>query len=202
MKYIRGHNFKNRGITQRLSIEHIRKEVESKGDILISSEYKNCYSRLEILFKECGHIWEAQWTNYQQGHRCGNPHCRAKHQNNKLVKMPRGPRNHRWNPSANYRESNSPGIGVWVQRVFKRDSFICKKCLQKSGDIEAHHIKPYALFEEERTVLENGITLCNLHHKEYHAIYGKTNKCNKETLTLWLLSSCNSTAFQAIILQM
>lgn len=67
----------------------------------------------------------------------------------------------------------------WRMEVFKRDNFACIKC-QSRIDIEADHIKPFALILEENNIrslkdaiqhdelwdIANGQTLCRKHHKE------------------------------------
>jgi len=53
----------------------------------------------------------------------------------------------------------------WRIAVFERDSFTCQSCHQVGGYLTAHHIKSFAHYPELRTVLENGITLCEDCHK-------------------------------------
>jgi len=78
-------------------------------------------------------------------------------------------------------------LNAWRMSVFDRDQFTCKKCNAKStGNIEAHHILPYALFPEVRTDISNGITLCKSCHAKYHSAYGKSGKCNHKTMDLYI----------------
>lgn len=63
---------------------------------------------------------------------------------------------------------NSAQIKFWRTKVFERDNFTCQKCKCKGGKLNAHHIKPFALFPHLRTELSNGITLCETCHKEEH----------------------------------
>ena len=56
---------------------------------------------------------------------------------------------------------------LWRQAVFERDEFACIKCgNNKSGNLEADHIKPWALFPELRYAIDNGQILCINCHKE------------------------------------
>jgi hypothetical protein len=48
----------------------------------------------------------------------------------------------------------------WRIKVFKRDSFTCRKCGKNKSPIEAHHIKPFYKYEKLRFWVSNGITLC------------------------------------------
>ena len=56
----------------------------------------------------------------------------------------------------------------WRTSVFKRDNFTCQKCGIVGGELNAHHIKPYAKYKELRYELSNGITLCEDCHKLVH----------------------------------
>ena len=59
---------------------------------------------------------------------------------------------------------------LWRESVFKRDNWTCVWCGYKSkgtrpADINADHIKPFALFPELRFAIDNGRTLCIPCHK-------------------------------------
>lgn len=59
----------------------------------------------------------------------------------------------------------------WRKKVFERDNWTCRFCGIRSGngkhvELQADHIKPFALFPELRFVLENGRTLCVSCHQK------------------------------------
>ncbi len=70
----------------------------------------------------------------------------------------------------------------WRSDVFTRDDFTCQNCGQKSGGLNAHHIKSFftiiqcyeittleeALECDELWNINNGITLCKVCHKKIH----------------------------------
>jgi hypothetical protein len=58
---------------------------------------------------------------------------------------------------------SEPKYKEWRMSVFKRDNFQCKICKSKVG-LQAHHILKWAEFPELRYDLNNGITLCLVHH--------------------------------------
>ena len=60
--------------------------------------------------------------------------------------------------------------------VFERDGYTCQRCQSKrGGDLVAHHINGYHWDKDNRTEVDNGATLCEKCHKEFHSIYGYGN---------------------------
>lgn len=60
-----------------------------------------------------------------------------------------------------------PAYKDWREKVFKRDDYTCQNCgvrceqgLGHTVVLNAHHIKPFALYPELREVVSNGLTLC------------------------------------------
>lgn len=64
------------------------------------------------------------------------------------------------------KKRNSYKYRQWREIVLKRD----KKCVKcgSTEKLQAHHIKPFALFPLERYEITNGITLCERCHKAEH----------------------------------
>lgn len=60
----------------------------------------------------------------------------------------------------------------WRHNVYERDQYTCQCCQEVGGSLNAHHIASYARYPELRTTLDNGITLCESCHKEFHKLYG------------------------------
>lgn len=61
---------------------------------------------------------------------------------------------------------------MWREAVFKRDGGVCQKCGSKEW-INPHHIFNFAQHVDKRFEVDNGITLCRKHHREFHSIYGR-----------------------------
>lgn len=61
---------------------------------------------------------------------------------------------------------NSKEYKLWRIAVFQRDNYTCIWCgNNKSGNLNADHIKPFSLFPELRFAIDNGRTLCIDCHK-------------------------------------
>lgn len=69
----------------------------------------------------------------------------------------------------------------WRKSVFERDHYTCAICGQVGGELNAHHIRPFATHEELRFDIDNGITLCKECHKKVH----------KEKDERWLKDECS-----------
>lgn len=73
------------------------------------------------------------------------------------------------------------GIKAWKGSVFKKDNYICQKChISGNGNIVAHHLNGYHWDIENRLNINNGVTLCQQCHIEFHNIYGNKNNTIKQ----------------------
>jgi len=69
----------------------------------------------------------------------------------------------------------------WMITVKIRDNFKCQQCFTDNR-LEAHHIKPYRFFVEDRYKVDNGLTLCGTCHKKEEAHLKKQRIWAKEFL--------------------
>jgi len=171
-----GCSHKKMGLDQTLPFETIKTKIDSvKNYKLLSDEYINSYTKLEILHESCGDVFQMTWANFSQGQRC--PKC--------WIKNNRGENHGRWNHNLTDEERenirNCPENREWIKAVLDRDNDTCQKC-GTTKNLEAHHIFPWALFPKLRFEVENGIVLCEGCHKYYHSIYRNGSECNLETL--------------------
>lgn len=80
---------------------------------------------------------------------------------------------------------NSVKYKDWRDAVYERDDYTCQKCHIRGGALHPHHIESFAKFPALRYDIRNGITLCTIHHKEFHQIYG-LRKFTAENLITYL----------------
>jgi hypothetical protein len=69
----------------------------------------------------------------------------------------------------------------WRNLVFKRDKYTCCYCGKVGGNLNAHHIKPWAYFKDDRYNLSNGITMCEPCHRKTYKNTFKIRKQNDIT---------------------
>ena len=98
---------------------------------------------------------------------------------NKGKKFPQisGKKHWNWKGGITPRMLNTPEYKLWRKKVFERDNYTCQFCGQRGGDLEADHIKPWALYPKLRFEVSNGRTLCKKCHKTTFRFYG--NKYTK-----------------------
>lgn len=65
----------------------------------------------------------------------------------------------------NYRLRRSTRYKLWRKAVYERDNYTCQICFKIGGELNADHIKPWALYPELRFDLNNGRTLCVSCHR-------------------------------------
>lgn len=61
----------------------------------------------------------------------------------------------------------------WAKTVKDRDGYICQICKAYGVSLNSHHKNSWDTFEDQRYLLENGITLCATCHSTLHAVYGR-----------------------------
>lgn len=80
---------------------------------------------------------------------------------------------------------SSTELKLWRESVFTRDNWTCQKYGIRGEKLHAHHIHNFADYPELRTSIENGITLSEKAHKEFHKKYGN-KKITREQLEEFL----------------
>lgn len=67
------------------------------------------------------------------------------------------------------------GYLAWRRDVLDRDDYTCKRCGVGGSwsDFDVHHILSYTKYPALQLEVDNGLTLCECCHSEFHGLYGK-----------------------------
>lgn len=72
-------------------------------------------------------------------------------------------------------------LKAWRTKVFTRDDFTCCICnVRGNGTLHAHHLNGYHWFVDGRFDEGNGVTLCEVCHKDFHRTYGTRNNTKEQ----------------------
>jgi len=106
----------------------------------------------------------------------------------KISEANKGAKSHFWKGGIcklNEIERKSIEYRLWREAVFARDNWICQKYGIRGGKLHPHHIKNFAEYPELRFAIDNGITLSEKAHREFHKKYGLRNN-TREQLEDWM----------------
>lgn len=77
-------------------------------------------------------------------------------------------------------EREGPEYRDWRKAVFIRDNYTCQICgahnykgKGKTVSLVAHHLDCFKDFPDKRYDIDNGVTLCDKCHNQFHIVYGK-----------------------------
>ena|ERR1017187_6911698 len=88
----------------------------------------------------------------------------------------RGPEAWNWKGGTSLNKHRGLDYDNWRQAILTRDDWTCQNCHQRGVYLEAHHIKSWAEYPEERYNLDNGIVLCSPCHKLTDNYRGKNTR--------------------------
>lgn len=123
----------------------------------------------------CGHEHAIDLSKFLNGQGAECPKC----------SRPKGEQHFAYNPDLSdedrIRNRDLYEYIFWRKAVFNRDNYICTACgYANGGRLVAHHVESYGTCPEKRFLVENGITLCDKCHKEFHKNYGYGRNTQKQ----------------------
>lgn len=98
-------------------------------------------------------------------------HFFGKHHSAETIEKMSGINNHNWKGGLSRERDiikSKQEYKDWRKEVFRRDGYTCVRCLERGGDLNAHHILSFTGFSKERFKVDNGATLCVPCHKWVH----------------------------------
>lgn len=126
-----------------------------------------------------GHQGQTDVTNFLRGKRCRKCWNKSNRQENHYA----------WNPELTQKDRltrrHFPETREWRTAVFERDSYTCQVCQQLGNKLVAHHLNGWDKHPNQRFDINNGVTLCQKCHKQFHSVYGN-KKNTKNQYTEWL----------------
>ena len=146
---------------------------------------------LWVVKCHCGELFETRpyriFTEVTKS--CG---CYRRKYSSEQAKKYIGELHPNWNPELTDEQRiskrNISGVVDWRNSVYQRDYYTCKVCNKKGGKLNAHHIDGWNWCTEKRFDVDNGITLCESCHEDFHSVYGKGDNTEEEFLLFSMLS--------------
>ena len=174
----RDKNGRNKG--KRISVKRGTKIMVCIEDLPINSHY-------DVLVECdcCKKEYYIQYGNYTRSNMDGNIYCKSC--TSALFNSREN--NPNWNPNKTDEERelgrHYKEYSNFTKRILARDNFTCR-CCEKSGvHLNVHHLNGYSWYIEGRTDDNNGVTLCDNCHDNFHSLYGRGNN-TKEQFEEWL----------------
>lgn len=167
-------------------------ECSNKGKTMFCSGENNlCYKRTKVNCEICNKeiLMIDSKIKANKHIYCSNECCSV----GKSI-FYNGENSFNWNPNRTLEERTLQRsyfeYFVWRSEVFKKDEFKCQYCGNIGYSLNAHHLNGYHWDIEHRLDINNGATLCNECHKNFHSKYGvKYN--TKEQFCEWMLNKNN-----------
>lgn len=141
---------------------------------------------------DCGKIVFVQRCGLKTGN---NKSCGC--YRNEMTKKRVGDRHPSWRSDISQeervkrRQEDIPKYDFWRKSVFVRDNFRCKIC-NCSGGINAHHLDGWNWCKGRRYDINNGVTLCTKHHKEFHSLFGNKDNTSEEFFQYYVVMKASN----------
>ena len=161
--------------------------VDKSRKIRVKIEHLQNGSRVKVSLKcdECGKITKSTYVDYLSHNHNGKTYCNKC--SSKVLCSGEKAYNYRHDLTKEERENGRDGLEKteFVKKVMARDNYTCQCCNKPlNHDGVVHHLNGWDNFKEQRYDVQNGITLCETCHKNFHSKYGYGNN-TKEQFEEW-----------------
>lgn len=127
-------------------------------------------------------VTEKHKENLKKNHKGTTGYKFTREVRKKLSELKKGEKCYWWKGGItpiNKQIRNSIEYRLWRESIFERDNYTCIWCGARSKkgervELNADHIKPFALYPELRFAIDNGRTLCVSCHETTDTYKGKT----------------------------
>jgi hypothetical protein len=170
---------KLREMNLKYDIESAKNIFTENGCILLEDEFITCDTPMKYICT-CGRESKISLKSFIHGERCRE--C--------YLDRIRGENHWNWNANLTQEERengrNIEGYTEWRQQVYQRDNYTCICCGDDNGgNLNAHHLDGYDWCKEKRITVNNGVTLCEDCHSDFHNQYGFGGN-TKEQFDEWI----------------
>ena len=142
-----------------------------------NKQYKRVIFKCEVCGKEVAQI-ESMYYRHK------NHYCSAKCASIGQGIIYKRENHPNWNPNLTDEEREKgrhiEGYDNFIKQVLERDDYTCQITGKRGGKLEVHHLNCFSDFKEERTDMNNGITLSKEIHKLFHKIYGNKHNTKEQ----------------------
>ena len=142
-----------------------------------NKQYKRVIFKCEVCGKEAAQI-ESMYYRHK------NHYCSAKCASIGQGIIYKRENHPNWNPNLTIEEREKgrhiEGYDDFIKQVLERDDYTCQITGKRGGKLEVHHLNCFSDFKEERTDMNNGITLSKEIHKLFHKIYGNKHNTKEQ----------------------
>lgn len=198
---------KTKGISGYRSCKNCTKEFPYRNTLLVRSAYSKSIGVIvgaknqKFCTQKCSLVYRNNTDNPSQSLSArkkisksakerGVAHLQTPEARTKQIKTISGSGHWNWQggkTSQNKMIRNSLRMKSWRRDVFTRDNYKCVWCGATNGfgvsvELNADHIKPFALYPESRFDVSNGRTLCRPCHIKTPTFAGRGNKKSPKLL--------------------
>lgn len=158
----------------------VEKLFNSEGYTLLSN-YQNQSSHL-IYLCPSGHLHRITLEKFREKRRC--PYC--------YHERLKGEGNPRFNPELSDEDRvlkrRTLELENWRKAVLERDNYQCFIC-GSNLNLNVHHIYSYRAYPSLRHEINNGVTLCQEHHKAFHQMFGYGDNTLVQFMKFWSIGT-------------
>ena len=158
----------------------------TKIKVKVSDLPKNSHTKVKVKCDNCNKPIDVEYQVYNTHNHSGDYYCI--HCSSKVLLGREKSPNWKHDKSDEDRQDDRSyqEYKDFVKKVLIRDNYTCISCGEPcKNNAQVHHLYSYSDHPELRTSQDNGVTLCDKCHKNFHMIYGKGGN-TKEQFEEWL----------------